>query len=108
MDKIVTKVLRGFLSIKQIGELQKRLWDEHCIIYHSELPGMNEIPIQHIDATPNKGYPLRILQAYRQDCDCRWGEDTGGSEPTNPLLKQMNEQCDQRAKILDEAINKLK
>ena len=107
MDKIVIKVLREFLTTKQVDELQKRLWDEHCIIYHSELPQMNEVPQKHIDATPNDGYPLRIIQAYRQDCDCKWADTTDGEDTENPLLRLMNDLNEQRAKILDMAIKKL-
>ena len=65
---------------------------------------VNQEPIRFIDATPNEEYPLRILKAYRQQCDCRWVESTDGSEPTNPLLKLMNELNEQRAAILDKAI----
>ena len=71
------------------------------------LPKLTQQPILHIDGTPNEGYPLRILQAYRQECDCRWAENTDGSVGTNTLLTMMNEYCEQRAEILDRAIEKL-
>jgi len=72
-----------------------------------KLPELTQQPILHIDGTPNEDYPLRILRVYRQECDCKWAENTDGSEPTNPLLIMMNEHCDQRAEILDRAIEKL-
>jgi len=72
-----------------------------------KLPELTQQPVLHIDGTPNEDYPLRILRAYRQQCDCRWVENTDGSEPTNPLLIMMNEHCEQRAEILDRAIEKL-
>lgn len=56
-------------------------------------------PILHIDATPNEDYVLRILQAYRKNCDCRWA-----SFKPNALIDMMNEHCDQRAALLDKAI----
>jgi hypothetical protein len=60
-----------------------------------------------LDATPDKEYPLRILRAYRELCNCRWADTTDGGETENPLLKLMNEHCEQREKILGEAIAKL-
>jgi len=70
----------------------------------SRLPELTKQPILHIDGTPNEGYVLRILQAYRDDCDYQWAESTDRAEPTNLLLKMMNEHCEQRAELLDEAI----
>lgn len=72
-----------------------------------KLPDLTQQPVQHVDATPNEGYPLRILRAYRQHCDCNWAETTDGQEATNPLLVMMNEQNRQRAEILDRAIQLL-
>ena len=60
-----------------------------------------------MDATPNEDYPLRILRAKRQHCDCNWTDNTDGALPKNLLLKLMNEQNAQRAEILDRAIAKL-
>lgn len=71
------------------------------------LPKLTQQPILHVDGTPNEGYPLRILEAYRQRCDCRWAENAGDDKVTNPLLIMMNEHCEQRADILDRAIEKL-
>ena len=72
-----------------------------------KLPELTQQPVLFVDGTPNEGYPLRILQAYRQQCDCRWAESTDGTEPQNPVLRQMNEDCDKRAEILDRAIAQL-
>ena len=74
----------------------------------TQLPPMTETPKLYVDATPDKEYPLRILKAYRQDCDCKWASDTDGTLPDNPILKMMNEHNDQRAKYLDKAIRILK
>lgn len=51
-----------------------------------------------MDATPDEGYPLRILKAYRDNCDCRM--------VTNPpeMGEMMNRWQDERAEILDRAI----
>lgn len=65
-------------------------------------------PILHIDGTPDEGYPLRILEAYRENCNCKWSDNTSREEPMNPLLKMMNEHCEQRALLLDKAIAKLR
>ena len=72
-----------------------------------KLPEITQQSILHVDGTPNDGYVLRILQAYRENCNCKWSDTTDGQKTENPLLVLMNEQQDQRAKLLDEAINKL-
>ena len=64
-------------------------------------------PITYIDATPDGNYPLRILQAYRENCNCRWASSTDG-QAMNPLCIKMNDDCEKRAEILDRAIEKLK
>ena len=69
-----------------------------------KLPSVTQQPILHIDGTPDKGYVLRILRAYRGDCNCRWADTTEGTGIENPILKLMNEDCEKRAKLLDEAI----
>ena len=66
------------------------------------LPKTTQQPIINIDATPDNNYPLRILQAYRENCNCKWASDTD-----NPLIERMNEDCDERAKVLDAAISLL-
>ena len=58
--------------------------------------------IQGIDAIPDKEYPLRILKAYRENCNCKWV-----SGYLDSLLAAMNADCDKRAKILDDAIGVL-
>lgn len=65
----------------------------------TQLPEISQEPVMHIDATPDEDYPLRILQAYRQHCDCRWT-----SNLENALINEMNKACEQRAAILDKAI----
>jgi len=55
-----------------------------------------------IDEAPNKNYPLRILKAYRDKCNCKW--ETNADSKTKSLWEIMNEHQDQRAKILDKAI----
>lgn len=75
-----------------------------------ELSSLTRQPIQYVDGTPDEAYPLRILKAYRELCDCKWETTTSyGSEEvvTTPLMRLMNEDCDKRAGILDRAINKL-
>lgn len=72
----------------------------------AELPDLTQPVIQFIDATPDEDYPLRILKAYRENCNSRWATGTGG-ECDNLLFALMNEHAEQRAKILDKAIGKL-
>lgn len=64
-----------------------------------KLPDLNKIPINFVDATPDKDYALRILKSYRDNCDCKFIMNN----PT-PLIEEMNRLQDERAKILDKAI----
>lgn len=68
-----------------------------------DLPEITQQPVLLIDATPDEEYVLRILRAYRQNCDCRWVSTEPNNEP-NKLLDMMNEHCEQRATLLDKAI----
>ncbi len=67
------------------------------------LPKTTQEPIIHVDATPNEGYPLRILKAYRENCNCRFV-----SNYKSPVIDLMNADCEKRAVLLDKAIAKLK
>ncbi len=68
------------------------------------LPEVTQQPIIYVDATPNGGYVLRILQAYRQNCNCKWADTSSPNETQNPLLVMMNETNDKRARLLDKSI----
>ena len=70
------------------------------------LPDYTQQPILHVDLTPDDDLPLRILQAYRENCNCKWSTDTEGN-CDNPLFALINQHCDERAEILDKAISKL-
>ena len=67
------------------------------------LPPLTQQSILNIDGTPDEGYPLRILKAYRENCDCRWTTGTDG-HCGDPVLRLMNDDNDRRAVILDRAI----
>lgn len=69
-----------------------------------KLPKITRQPILYVDETPDRNYVLRILRAYRENCNCQWSDTTEGTETENPLLKMMNEHCEQRALLLDKAI----
>lgn len=108
MDNQVKNILVKFgVPQSRLSQLEHELFKENIIIYKSQLPKLTEQPVLNIDATPDEDYPLRILRAYRQGCNCQWLEDVDGKEPTNPLLKAMNKDNGKRKKILDEAIKKL-
>jgi hypothetical protein len=64
-----------------------------------DLPKVSQEPIIYVDATPDKEYPLRILQAHRGNCNCKWVTDS-----PDIVLDFMNKANDQRAEILDKAI----
>ena len=67
-----------------------------------ELPKISQTTIKHVDATPDAEYPLRILRAYRENCNCKWK-----TTPPDPFYDSMNEDQDRRAEILDAAIRVL-
>lgn len=62
--------------------------------------------LRWIDATPDAFYPVRVLEAYRGDCDVRSYTDTNGGEDW--VCKVMNEASVDRARILDAAIGLLR
>ena len=63
------------------------------------IPDISQQSILHVNAIPDNEYPLRILRAYRENCNCKWISNTD-----NKLIKEMNKLCDERAEILDKAI----
>lgn len=66
---------------------------------------LTQQPLIHVDGTPNEGYPIRILMAYRENCNCNFMTGTSpGTSPPNPLVDLMNLHNKQRAEILDRAI----
>lgn len=65
---------------------------------------MSKQAILHIDATPDEDYILRILESYRENCDCLIC-DTDGN---NIVVRMMNMYQSQRADLLDIAIDILK
>ena len=72
-----------------------------------KIPKLTQEPMLHVDLTPNDDLPLRILRAYRENCNCNWAEDTDGGEVKNPVLVMMNENNQTRRGILDKAIELL-
>lgn len=72
----------------------------------SKWPELKPESILHVDATPDEGYPLRILKAYRQNCNSKY-ETHGLSKKQAKFWDMMNEVQDQRAEILDQAIEQL-
>lgn len=73
---------------------------------NDKLPKLTQQSILYLDATPDNEYPLRILRAYRENCNSMWATSTDGA-CDNPLFTMMNEHQRQRAEILDRAIDKL-
>ena len=66
---------------------------------------LNKQPLIHVNATPDNEYSLRILTAFRENCNCRYSSSTDGNEDgLTPFLKEMNKLQEERAKILDKAI----
>ena len=73
---------------------------------NEEWPKSKPEPLLHVDATPDENYALRILQAYRQNCNCKY-EVHGLPKKQIIFWDMMNELQDQRAKVLDKAIETL-
>ena len=81
-------------------KVEKVLFDSHG---HSlSNAGMRKPDEVFIDATP-EGYPVRILQHYRDRCDGRIE-----AHPPSPVYDIMNEHQVERAEVLDKALAKLK
>ncbi len=64
-----------------------------------EIPEMTQEAILHVDSTPDKEYPLRILKIHRENCNMKYITET-----PSEIWEVMNEYQDERAKILDKAI----
>ncbi|KKN01215.1 hypothetical protein LCGC14_1129790 [marine sediment metagenome] len=69
-----------------------------------KFPPLTQEPIQHVDCTPDAGYPLRILKAHRENYECRWECDGEMSDGTKEMIAAINEGCAMRATLLDKAI----
>ncbi len=68
-----------------------------------DLPPITQQELLHVDGTPDEEYPIRILLAYRENCNCKWKAD-----PPHPLWDRMNSDQDERATLLDAAIAALR
>jgi len=69
------------------------------------MPDLTKQPLNHVDGTPNKDYPIRILKSFRENCNCHYTSSSDGSEDgLSEFMKEMNRNQEKRAKILDEAI----
>jgi hypothetical protein len=64
-------------------------------------------PIRSVDMTPDNDLPIRILQAYLDNCNVKVATDSAGN-CDNPMYQMMNEHQEKRTKILDMAIRILK
>lgn len=69
-------------------------------LFKDDWPPLTRDMILHIDGTPNAEYPLRILKTYRENCNSKWESNV----VNNPICDIMNKHQDQRARILDKAI----
>lgn len=58
---------------------------------------------KYIDATPDEEYAIRILKAYRKDCDYIWSSSSDNITH-EPLIEMLNDAQKKRAEILDKAI----
>lgn len=68
-----------------------------------KLPKLTQKEILYVDATPDEGYPLRILEAYRHNCNTFW-DVYGLTKKERIVYALMNEHQKQRIEILDKAI----
>jgi len=63
----------------------------------------SQTPLSHVDATPDEGYPLRILRTYLENSRTVLMTKGGSSE----LIDKMNEANKKREEILEKAIKVL-
>ena len=98
------EVLEG--RLKLVGEFEAILPDLLAEARRLEAR-LNQLQEHHfIDATPDGGYAMRILQSYR-DCFNVVVSDCIGAEPTNLLCIAMNEVNEKRKIEIDKAIKDL-
>lgn len=71
-----------------------------------DLPKVTQEPKKFVDMTPDVNLAIRILQAYLDDCNCKW-EVSGLDDESRIIFDQMNKHQEQRRKILEEAIQRL-
>lgn len=82
---------------------------ESFLFYAEDLaePVNDQLVAKHfVNATPDDEYPIRILQAHRDDCDIEYVGGKGGINKT--LAKILSDNQKQRAVILDKALVKLR
>ena len=73
----------------------------------NKMKDRNRKEYKFVDATPDGNYALRILQAYRGDCNTEWSDNTAGLNISNPMIVELNKLQRERAKELDIAIKLL-
>lgn len=69
-------------------------------------PRLSQHPLEFVDLTPDDDLALRILRAYRANCNTHWvisGEFK--KHKARRVWDEMNKHQEQRAKILDAAID---
>ncbi len=64
--------------------------------------------IEFVDATPDGGYALRILEAYRKRCDWVFGDSAKFSPALQGLQQRTRERVRACAEELDAAIEMLR
>lgn len=67
------------------------------------MPKITKEPILHVDMTPSKELPIRILEAYLANCDCKWSTTEANGCPLE-IINLMNKHNDERAEIFRKAI----
>lgn len=104
IEDIYNKIMKKYGYFK-LSEFTKEL----STLLNTEIEKANRkwIGRKYIDATPDGGYALRILQAYRQDCDTQWSDNTAGLKISNPFLVELNKLQEERAKEISQAITRL-
>jgi hypothetical protein len=93
------------MSIKKVLRHSRNPRKENKRFLRRPFPPMTQAPLEFVDMTPSLDLPLRILRAYRENCDCRW--DVSGELATGNarlIYDAMNEHQATRARILDQAI----
>lgn len=69
-----------------------------------KLPKITKEAVLYIDATPDKEYPIRILEAYLENANAMWIVD-GIEDNTKLIYDVMNKDQEKRIVILEKAIS---
>lgn len=65
----------------------------------------NKEPLQHVDATPDADYPIRILKAHLHNAEVVWDYEGEFGVGGKKIINEMNKISEKRRELLKQAIS---